>query len=182
MKKYNVNFINQNIEVSAAEGTVLADICKGADIPLDMVCGGRGTCGKCAVEIEEEGKRSSVLACNTRLNRDINIYLQDEHSKNASILESMNDFKFTLNPLLKKIYKSMEALHTEGWNKILKNCSIDVLRDFSQLINKRDSEGITFVVYDDEVIDVQQGDTSEVLYGTAVDIGTTTVVMYIYDM
>ncbi len=182
MKKYNVNFINQNIKVSAAEGTTLADICKDADISLNMMCGGRGTCGKCAVEIEEGGKRASVLACNTRLNGNINIYLQDEHSKNASILESMNDFKFTLNPLLKKTYKSMESLNTEGWDEILKNCHIDVLRDFSQLINIRDSEGITFVVYDDEVIDVQPGDTSKVLYGAAVDIGTTTVVMYVYDM
>ncbi len=182
MKKYNVNFINQNIKVSAAEGTILADICKDADISLNMMCGGRGTCGKCAVEIEEGGKRASVLACNTRLNGNINIYLQDEHSKNISILESMNDFRFTLNPLLKKTYKSMEVLNTEGWNEILKNCPIDVLRDFSQLINVRDSEGITFVGYDDEVIDVQPGDTSEVLYGAAVDIGTTTVVMYVYDM
>ncbi len=182
MKKYNVNFINQNIEVSAAEGTILADICRGADIPLNMVCGGRGKCGKCAVEIEEEGKRFTVLACNTSLDRDINIYLQDEHSKDASILESMNDFKFILNPLLKKTYKSMEALNTEGWNEILKNCPIDVLRDFSKLINRGDSEGITFVIYDDEVIDIQPGYTSEVLYGAAVDIGTTTVVMYVYDM
>lgn len=181
MKKHTVNFKNQNVSVVAEEGVTLANISNEAGFPLDLVCGGKGTCGKCRVEAEINNDKTSVLACQFKINSDINVYLSEEdYRKRAQILECSFDSGYTFNPCLQKIYKDNKTIRAERAEGFLKNCHIDVLRNFSCLVNM--CEGITFIIYNNEVIDVQPGDTTNYLYGAAVDIGTTTVVMYIYDL
>ncbi|MGD9569652.1 MAG: ASKHA domain-containing protein [Sedimentibacter sp.] len=182
MKKYTVNFINQNISVAAQEGTQLAKICEEAGFALDLVCNGKGTCGKCKIEIESNNVKSHVLSCETLLSSDLNVYLnKNDYKKSARILETIAEV-YSFNPSLKKIYKDKKTISNEKNAEFLRNCHIDVLRKFSELINHHNCEGITFVVFEDEIIDVEMNDTSNSLHGAAVDIGTTTVVLYVYDM
>lgn len=181
MKTYNVSFINQNLEMKVEENTTVAMACQEAGFPLDLVCGGRGTCGKCRVDVETTEGMSSVLACRTKITSDITIYiLEDDFSKKPKIL-SHADEDFRFNPSLKKTYVEIKEIKKRK-NEFLSGSSLHVLRKFSGMLNQKGLKGITFVEYGNEVIDVQEGDTSEYLYGAAVDIGTTTVVMYIYDM
>lgn len=181
MKKHTVNFINQNISVIADEGATLANISNEAGFSLDLVCGGKGTCGKCRVEAEINNKKTSVLACQFKINGDIDVYLSEvDCLRRAQILERSFDGGYTFNPCLKKIYKDTKTIRDERVEEFLKKCNVDVLRTFSHLVNHCD--GITFIMYNNEVIDVQPGDTTNWLYGAAVDIGTTTVVLYIYDL
>ena len=56
------------------------------------------------------------------------------------------------------------------------------VRKFAKFSAAPDFEGCTFVYYGDRIIDVQEGDRTEVCFGAAVDIGTTTVVCYLYDL
>jgi uncharacterized 2Fe-2S/4Fe-4S cluster protein (DUF4445 family) len=47
-------------------GASLADAARAAGIALDMVCGGRGHCGRCAVELQAPGREGErVWACRT---------------------------------------------------------------------------------------------------------------------
>lgn len=182
MKIYTVNFINQNVSITVKENTTLSKICEKAGFSLDLVCNGKGTCGKCKIEVESNNVKSYVLACQTKLSSDLNIYLKkSDYKKSASILESIVKEGYSFNPSLKKIYKDKKTIYEECKNEFIRNCHVDVLRKFSEIIN-RDSMGVTFVLYNNEIIDVQINDTTNVLYGAAVDIGTTTVVLYVYDM
>ncbi len=183
MKKYHVNFINQNIILKAEENSTVAEICEEAGFPLDLVCSGKGTCGKCMVEIEANGKKEIVLACQTRISGPINIYIREnDYLKKYQILDCMEDEKkLDFDPALKKTYVDMKELKKRQ-GEFIRGCDLNTLRKFSTLINEKGIKGITFVRYEDKIIDVQKNDTTEFLYGAAVDIGTTTVVMYIYDM
>lgn len=183
MKKYNVNFINQNVVLVVDEGSTLAEICDKAGFSLDLVCGGKGTCGKCKVMIEINGEKSVVLACRAEIRSDLSVYLdENDYEKNASILKTAADEGYTFNSSIKKIYKDKQTIRNECPDEFLRNCQIDVLRIFSELINQDSYKGITFIVYENEIIDVQPDDTTSFLYGAAVDIGTTTTVLYVYDL
>jgi len=61
MNRYKVNFINQNKILEIEEGAIISTVCEMAGYPLDLVCNGRGTCGKCKVTIELDGEKSEVL-------------------------------------------------------------------------------------------------------------------------
>lgn len=183
MKKYNVEFINQNISVKANEGTTLAKVCDEAGFSLDLVCGGKGTCGKCKILIEINNEKSVVLACRTKICGDLSVYLtEDDYKRTANILKTATDEGCTFNTSLKKIYKDKKTIKNECRDEFLRDCHIDVLRTFSELINRENCKGITFIIYENEIIDVQPNDTTNFLYGAAVDIGTTTSVLYVYDM
>ena len=83
---YCIRFVNQATTLEV-EGGLLSDACAKAGFPLNLVCGGKGTCGKCAVEVEKDGARETVLACHTQVTSDLNVYLRPEHiSRKASIL------------------------------------------------------------------------------------------------
>ncbi len=183
MKNYTVNFINQDISIKAVEGSSLAKICNEAGFLPDLVCGGKGTCGKCKIETEVNNEKTIVLACQTKIYSDLNIYLTDEdYNKKAQILDYSCNADYEFNPFLKKEYKDILTIRNECQHEFLPSCDINVLRTFSELINRDDCRGITFVLYNNEIIDVQPGDTTKFLYGAAVDIGTTTVVLYVYDL
>ena len=49
MPNYKVSFPNQKIEIEAPQGITLAEAAALAGLPLNLVCGGKGLCGKCPV-------------------------------------------------------------------------------------------------------------------------------------
>ena len=42
---------SSDVKVLAEPGTILLDIMKDHDIPIDAPCSGNGTCGKCRVRV-----------------------------------------------------------------------------------------------------------------------------------
>jgi len=76
MEHFNVTFQPQGISISLHKGATLLEAAGKAGIILNTVCGGNGTCEKCAVIILPEGKR--VLACQYDIDSDINIKVPPE--------------------------------------------------------------------------------------------------------
>ncbi len=76
METYEVFFVRENrtVRVSAGETVLRAQIAAGL-VP-DAPCGGKGTCGKCAVLINGVG----VLACQTPVTGDTQVYTCPEHT------------------------------------------------------------------------------------------------------
>jgi uncharacterized 2Fe-2S/4Fe-4S cluster protein (DUF4445 family) len=183
MKKYIISFINQNIKIEVDDGTTVSKACDMAGFPLNLVCNGMGTCGKCKVTIEDDIKKSTVLACITKIKSDLNIYLNDEnYLYQANILENLKiDNEVELNPSLSKSYKDIKNIKKME-NGYLNCCDLYILKKFSRLINEKSCNGITYINYNDKIIDVQSDDTRKYLYGASVDIGTTSVVLYIFDL
>jgi len=180
---FSISFVNQGVTFDATGG-FLSEACAQAGFPLNLVCGGRGTCGKCRVVIERGGVREEVLACREVIQSDMSVYLTDEQlSRSASIMtEGHSSQRVQLAPAISKKCATRQELLPEHCGAYLTAPDIQVLRKFSRLIADEEISQITFVQYLNEIIDVEPGDTTDQMYGGAVDIGTTSVVFYGYDL
>lgn len=82
MKSFSVLFQPANVGAEVTGGTVLEAQIK-AGLRPDAPCGGKGTCGKCRVTLEDG---SQVLACQTIVSRDMVVNCQESGA--AQILAS----------------------------------------------------------------------------------------------
>lgn len=207
---YKITLINNSdkkkSEICIEKGENLKDVLINKGI-LDFPCGGKGTCGKCKVKIAEkvEYKEQELkllskeeiddnihLACNINIKEDLTLYL--DAKKGFSILTSTNITDININTgmefiSLKEVMNSkgnstlsnmdiLEKFLLEKGKKINKS-NVNILRDL-HLINDKSEEDLNLLVNNGEAIRIVRGIGKS--YGVAVDIGTTTVVMYLYDL
>lgn len=184
---YQIYFINQKKEVTVDGGTV-ASACEKAGFPLNLVCGGNGTCGKCAVNIKCNTKQEmqKVLACQTNITEDMAIYLEEsDYRQKAAVLTKAAPLELELCPSVSKKYitkdEILEKLIKDG-TFFCQEIKLSVIQKFSILNADKDFSGCTFVYFNKRIIDVEKDDTTTYCYGAAADIGTTTVALYIYNL
>lgn len=67
---HRIVFLPEQIELVVSNGTLLSNAANQAGVFLDAPCGGNGTCGKCAVNLTQNGRTERVLACQTRIEAD----------------------------------------------------------------------------------------------------------------
>ena len=72
--KYTLLFLPCNMSVCVDAGTTVLSAMIKAGLHPDAPCGGKGTCGKCRVQIGEE----TVLACHTVVEQDMTVMLPKE--------------------------------------------------------------------------------------------------------
>ena len=70
----NIVIMPENLKIQAQEGKTILEIAQDFDLDIDGSCGGKGTCGKCRVNIDEGNGLQEVLACQFRLQRDLTIW------------------------------------------------------------------------------------------------------------
>jgi len=148
-----------------------------------LVCNGRGTCGKCKVAIEENNEKSIVLSCVTKVKSNLKIHLNEEnYIHKANILETSNiNDESSFNPSIKKTYLDIKNIKMTA-DGYIDRCDLYVLKKFSNLIHEKGCKGITFIFDESEIIDVQLNDTTSHLFGVSIDIGTTSVVLHVYNL
>jgi len=73
--------------LETSTGLSLLEILRRNKYPVYAPCGGKGTCGKCRVEIKGEG---TVLSCTYYPDKDIEVFLPEEYEGN--ILTSQTEF------------------------------------------------------------------------------------------
>lgn len=193
-KKIKVHFPNQNKTIFIDENETIASACTIAGFSLDLVCGGRGTCGKCKVEIIKSGKTQEVLACQERVSDEVIVLLKNSQIiKKANILTDSELMPVDFDPAVKKAYIKKEDLATPpcsgDWENITglldirtKTPHLELLQRLSKILHKREINGITLTFWNQELIDLDINNTVEDLYGFAIDLGTTTVVAYLYNL
>jgi Uncharacterized metal-binding protein len=71
----------EKLSVKYKEKALVSDILKQAGPSLDMPCGGKGTCGKCRVKVDDK----IVAACQTYLENDACVYLNTENQELHSV-------------------------------------------------------------------------------------------------
>ena len=76
MNQYTVTFLPDNINIQVTPNTTVLQAQIAAGLHPDAPCGGKGTCGKCKVQIEGQ----EVLACQTPVNRDMTVRTEAESS------------------------------------------------------------------------------------------------------
>lgn len=198
---------NKGISYSYQEGESLLDILQDSGEIIESPCGGKGYCGKCKVQIikgklekptEEELKylsnkeleKNIRLSCFVYPKGHICVKFLDKEEKNYKALSDGYIPDTELNPI---IYKEVIALEKPtlknnlSYEKALEKSigeelyhnNTEILKALANLYNE---EKVTLVYYEDELIGVESGDTKKKLYGAAVDIGTTTVVVSLIDL
>lgn len=191
----------------AEVGRNLADCLVEAGLMEGTECGGRGVCGKCAVKVRsgtlapiagEESflktrKDGKVLACKSLIKEDVVIEIssgQDDVQRKVRLPNLRKDRRVTDLPVEKKFLQlAGPTLHDQASDleRILarvgdnRKVAFSVLPDLPATMRGADF-CVTAVLVDDELIAVEPGDTSERAYGFIVDVGTTTVAIYLVDM
>jgi uncharacterized 2Fe-2S/4Fe-4S cluster protein (DUF4445 family) len=155
---------------------------------------------------EEEIKKGFRLACQAKLFQDSIIEVPSEirldfkrvfsSNSKGDIHRTKNNFSLESN--LKKVFLDLEKPSLDDqrsdWERIkdglslkkIENISnlkisLQILKKIPILIRKSDFK-ITVTICNDEIIDLESGNTAKKSYGIAFDIGTTTVVGYLIDL
>lgn len=182
-------------------GGTLLEILLEQKVFVDNPCNGKGVCGKCRVKIvsgdiqapmeteqrllkEEELESGVRLSCLVRPETDLEIELLQKERKHK-VLTSGYVPEFEFNPDIKKevieirkpTLEDQTPLEEQIKEQTGKELSFDALKT-----GKFDPGKATVVIHNDKIIQIEPGDTTKVLYGVAVDIGTTTVVCTLIDM
>lgn len=185
-----------------ASGKNLMEIMLDAGLFLDNACGGKGLCGKCRVKVtggdaggvtetekgilkEEETSQGIRLACLVVPSGDISIEPL-QHEKKHEVLASgyMPDFEFDTDISKQRVTIRKPTLEdqTPFEDQILEETGASLLEYEAVSEHSMMPGEYTAVMHAGRVIALEPGDTTDSLYGVAIDIGTTTVVCSLIDM
>lgn len=206
--KIHFPYYHQTITVS--EGVTISDACAMAGHPLDLPCGGNGSCGKCLVYIRNKlGLTSQVLACQTSVEDNLSILLSDDGSVESQILtETISADPIRFDPVITGYPVAFGALNLHDDRAFLASLSavlpVDVRCDDPQKLYNIMSKirrlplDIINVIVEKPItpIEISHNAAKEAAYlidasaakipadflGIAFDIGTTTVAGYLYDI
>lgn len=183
------------------EGTSLLDVLLANEIYIDNACGGMGKCGKCRVRItegtpepvsaERELLKAADIAAGVRLacfvdtEKDMTVeVLSEEKSHDVLTAGKLRSFEFKPGIFKRPVILKRPTLEdqTPFEEQILEQTGA-LRMDFAALQSGRFVPGtVTAVLDGDTVVALESGDTTDRLYGVAIDIGTTTVVCALVDM
>ena len=155
---------------------------------------------------EEEIRKGFRLACQTKVFEDsiikipLKIRLDFNKLFTSKLKGDIHNIKksFSLESDLKKVFLDLEKPSLDDqrsdWERIKDRLSlmkignisnlkvpIEILKKIPNLIRKADFR-VTVTILNNEVIDIESGNTTKSSYGIAFDIGTTTVVGYLVDL
>ena len=184
-------------------GTTLFSAAHWIGLPIDSTCGGRGTCGKCKVQVLEGGAEITTadrkqlraaeleegwrLSCQAKVYEDTTVTVPELLRVPKAATMGVNRLVL-LDPNVRKVFVELaepsltdQRSDTERLRDALTAEGFDmkvelrVLRTLPSVL--RDAEfKVTAVLGGDRLIAVEPGDTREESYGVAMDLGTTTVV------
>ena len=202
MQTYEVSFQPDGVKVKVHDHITIMDAAAHAGIILDSVCGGAGTCNKCLVELAD--LPDPVRACQHLVDRDLIVTIPDSSRFfEQKILQEGISVGGRVDPLVRKNYvkippPSLEDLRSDATRLIDAVTGDDTIsnpacRDQAGTVSgpttiswqllrclpslfKDNNYAATAVRNGDRIFALEAGDTTESIFGLAVDIGTTTVV------
>lgn len=184
------------------KGTNLLKFLSDKNYELNTYCGGKGLCGKCKIKInsnsiplnpeekkllsDQEINEGIRLACLTKIDHDIEVELQNMSDIIALTSGLMPKIDFDLLIDQKSIILEKPELEDQRdiLQRIYDKTNTDNINIRSLIIlNNLDKEKpLTITFIDNKIIDIKQGEREKEFYGLAVDIGTTTIVIYLIDL
>ncbi len=205
---FTIDFQPTGTRLACEEPTVLRDAALRAGVPLNSVCGGKATCGKCLVQVtsstlspvtDEERRLLSAAeiaagyrqACRTVVGADASVYVPptsrlEGHQLQVDGIET----PVAVDAAVQKVHVHLpEATLADARGDFdrladalkLTRADLPVLAQLSTAVREGKWE-ITAAVRDGELISVQTGDTTSTALGLAVDLGTTKIACYLVDL
>jgi len=200
---YTVCFLPDDIKVRAREGATIAEAAGQAGVDITLTCGGRGTCGRCVVFVDDK----PVKACVTLIKRDMTVYVPEAaRVEGQMVLTDVNLYRdwLTANgstiprPRARSVrveikpssiddprddfYRLKEALSEKlGINRDMISISRACLRKLPFLIRENDNKLRVSLLYGKDSARVISF-SDKPLRGIAIDIGTTTIAAALCDL
>lgn len=201
-----------NRVITTKDNETLMEALTRHHLPVENICNGQGTCGKCKVRITENVLRPSTqdlehlneielqagfrLACTVVPEEGMVIELNFVESQDRKESALLGMKVVTLDPKVEKICVTLSKPSLEDergdWDRVVDALSIikDRSYDYPSLhvlgkisdVLRADNFVLTATVFENEVLEIEPGDTTKRLYGVAVDIGTTSIGLALYDL
>jgi uncharacterized 2Fe-2S/4Fe-4S cluster protein (DUF4445 family) len=206
-QRVRLRFLPDGTEVRVPSGTPVFDAASWNGIAIDSTCGGYGTCKKCKVRVVkgevpigpidpraftgEELRDGWRLACRAAAREDLVIEVPPLETRPKAALAGVGRHVI-LRPAVQKRHLTLSEPTMEDQRSDLQRVldaledleprtSIELLRSLGGVLRASNFE-VTAVVCDDELIDVEPGDTTSRRFALAFDLGTTTVVATLLDL
>ncbi len=201
MEHFTVTFKPEGKKVLIHAGATLIEAAGRAGIILNTTCGGKGICKKCLVTLEPQ--KEPVLACQYHIREDITVTIPPEaRFYETKILAEGIAAEAHIHPAVCKRFVRIDSADPqtlqEKLNTLRPNESFQIEpAAVSALMRLTDpvESGLTAVCHlagdrlkqdssisEYDVVSVEPGDTTDELFGLAIDIGTTTVVAKLIDL
>ncbi|MBV8217895.1 MAG: DUF4445 domain-containing protein [Solirubrobacterales bacterium] len=205
--RVRLRFLPEGAEVRVPSGTPVFDAASWNGIAIDSTCGGHGTCKKCRVRIVsgdvpvgpldprafsvDELREGWRLACRASARGDLVVEVPPLQTRPKAALAGVGRHVI-LRPAVQKRHLVLEEPSMEDQRSDLQrvldalddlepHASIDMLRSLGSVLRSSGFD-VTAVVADQELIDLEPGDTTARRFAIAFDLGTTTVVATLLDL
>jgi uncharacterized 2Fe-2S/4Fe-4S cluster protein (DUF4445 family) len=202
-KKLEVRYQPFDKTTRVPPGTTLFSAAHWIGLPIDSTCGGRGTCGKCKVQVLEGGAEITAadrkqlrpteleagwrLSCQAKVYEDTTVTVPELLRVPKAATMGVNRLVL-LDPNVRKVYVELSEPSLEDQRSDVERVrgaltaegfdmksDLRVLRTLPAILRAAEFK-VTAVLGGDQLIAVEPGDTREESYGVAFDLGTTTVV------
>jgi len=184
-------------------GTTLFSAAHWIGLPIDSTCGGRGTCGKCKVQVVEGGAEITTadrkqlrpselearwrLSCQAKVYEDTTVTVPELLRVPKAATMGVNRLVL-LDPNVRKVFVELTEPSLEDQRSDVERLrdaltaegfdmksDLRVLRTLPAILRAAEFK-VTAVLGGDQLIATEPGDTRAESYGVAFDLGTTTVV------
>ncbi|NWF86749.1 DUF4445 domain-containing protein [Candidatus Bathyarchaeota archaeon] len=210
-QKVSVTFEPLGLKVKAEVGKTIFDIARETGVAMRSECGGRGTCGKCKVLVSNSSAANKLtenerkllakkevnlgfrLACLTKIQRNLVLTIPEESRITTRKIQLLGlEKRVEVKPNVRKEYLVLKKPTLQDakpdFERITSALKSDldvehqVLQNLPEILREADWK-ITATVWGERtVIDVEDGNTSEKVYGLAIDVGTSKIVVYVVDL
>jgi uncharacterized 2Fe-2S/4Fe-4S cluster protein (DUF4445 family) len=162
-----IHFTNQATRLDVPAGTSLLEAVRRAGVELETPCEGTGTCGKCRVRLSQATRSQAHEA-------DHDSLTQAERADGLVLA--------CLTTVEGDVEVGIETPSAEGFKILSEGQQVAV--KLSPWITKilATDNGQTRVLAGDQILTTEPGDTTDYVYGLAIDIGTTTLVVALNDL
>jgi len=194
-------------EARVPAGTTLFDAASWNAVAIDSTCGGHGTCKKCKVRVASgsvgisavdprafepaELKAGWRLACRAEASEDVVVEVPPLQTRPKAALAGVGRHVI-LRPAVQKRYLELTEPTLEdqvpdldrvlaAMDDLELRAPLELVRGLGRTLRDADWK-VTAVLCDDELIEVEAGDTTARRFALAFDLGTTTVVANLLDL
>jgi len=209
--KYSLKIISHDKTIKTTKNDLLADKIQEAGINLSAYCSKRGLCGKCFVEIidgklppplekedfflkQKKLSKNHRLACLYKIQGDLSVKVpQESLIQETTILTTGIRQQFLIDPPVKKYHLQLAKPRISSPDSIAElfqtslrernlNFPLNLLKKLPDIL-ERNRYDITVVMHkENEILNVERGETTAYNFGLAIDIGTTTLVVELIDL
>ena len=206
-ERVRLRFLPEGAEVRVPSGTPVFDAASWNGIAIDSTCGGYGTCKKCKVRIlSGEVPVGSVdpraftaaeladgwrLACRAAARSDLVVEVPPLQTRPKAALAGVGRHVI-LRPAVQKRHLVLQEPTLQDQRSDLQRVldaiedleprpSLELLRTLGATLRAAQFD-VTAVVVDEELLDLEPGDTTARRFAIAFDLGTTTVVATLLDL